>query len=121
MKQAEVAPLLGTDQGTLSKIIKGKQSLMPEMALAAANLLDVRAGWIMFGEGDTPAQVAKAMESGRRAGWQEAADLLATAAQSPTRVAGGTLTDALQALLFVNVAAARDPHQAPEDRIVEGG
>jgi transcriptional regulator with XRE-family HTH domain len=112
LTQVQAAQALWTDQGSLSKILKGTQLLTIEMAEWAAYLFQVRAGWILFGEADTPEEIAAAAQRGRVLGLQEAADLLrAHAQQVATTPVAGTPKPASRVLDRVATARGKKPDQ----------
>lgn len=79
MTQTALAKLV-KDQGQISAIVNNRQAMTADVAEAAATICKVTAGWLMFGEADTPAEIAAAEERGRRAGLLEAARLAEAAA-----------------------------------------
>ena len=86
--------------------------MTPEVAERAAGLFGVRAGWLLFGEGEPPVDLANAHEQGRRAGWHEAiAALVAAAPKVVTPDAASRLGDPAAAEQIVKIATGGEVPQ----------
>jgi len=59
-------------QATLNRVASGAIAMTPETALRLAAHLGVRAGWLLFGEGDAPAGLPEAYRAGFRDGIEAA-------------------------------------------------
>ena len=64
LTQAGLAKQLKLDQTLISKVETGKAGLTAEIAAVAAAFFGVRAGWLLFGEGEAPAGLADAYVAG---------------------------------------------------------
>lgn len=93
--------------------------MTPEVAERAAGLFGVRAGWLLFGEGDPPADLAHAHEQGRRAGWHEAVAALVAAA--PKLVTPDAASDLDDPAALAEMADAATAEEAPQEQERERG
>jgi len=113
--QAFVQEALSVSRVSAYRIVNGQQALTVKSAETLARALGVRAGWLLFGEGDPEPGVAEAREGGRVQGWGEAIRLLQQAA--PTPVAETLEPEALERF----VAEGSDPAGTKPRRQRKGG
>lgn len=110
MTQVVAAHAIGLDQGNLSKVLRDQIALSTAVAERAAGALGVRAGWLLFGEGDTTDNVEVAREEGRR----EALRAVAAFVEAQLQEADAPTSrreEAEEALLAARMVAAAEAHR----------
>lgn len=109
LKQEALGPLLGVNQSSVSRLYSGETALTAEVAAKAANYFGVRAGWLLFDEGEPWTDRGVAFQQGRASAFLELAAEARRRATSPTE-----LTPEQVARTIADVDAAIQGHGTGE-------